>query len=62
MADCRAPAELEHGFITFASRSNLTTYRSAIRYSCQRPYYRLAPNVTGEGTGRGGLEGLSIQA
>ncbi|XP_025058514.1 mannan-binding lectin serine protease 1 isoform X3 [Alligator sinensis] len=47
MADCRAPAELEHGFITFASRSNLTTYRSVIWYSCHRPYYRLAPNVTG---------------
>ncbi|XP_019359011.1 PREDICTED: mannan-binding lectin serine protease 1 isoform X1 [Gavialis gangeticus] len=47
MADCRAPAELEHGFITFTSRSNLTTYRSAIRYSCQRPYYHMAPNVTG---------------
>ncbi|KAM7160699.1 mannan-binding lectin serine protease 1 isoform 1-T1 [Macrochelys suwanniensis] len=47
IADCRAPAELEHGSITFATRNNLTTYRSGIRYACQRPYYQMAPNITG---------------
>ncbi|XP_038272845.1 mannan-binding lectin serine protease 1 isoform X2 [Dermochelys coriacea] len=47
IADCKAPVELEHGSVTFATRNNLTTYRSGIRYSCQRPYYQMAPNITG---------------
>ncbi|XP_049736501.1 mannan-binding lectin serine protease 1 isoform X3 [Elephas maximus indicus] len=47
VADCRAPAELEHGLITFSTRNNLTTYKSEIRYSCQQPYYKMLPNITG---------------
>ncbi|CAM4596931.1 unnamed protein product [Lepidochelys olivacea] len=47
IADCKVPVELEHGSVTFATRNNLTTYRSGVRYSCQRPYYQLAPNITG---------------
>uniref|UniRef100_A0A8B9MHG5 Mannan-binding lectin serine protease 1 n=1 Tax=Accipiter nisus TaxID=211598 RepID=A0A8B9MHG5_9AVES len=45
-ADCKAPLELEHGFVTFSSRNNLTTYRAAIQYHCQHPYYHMAPNTT----------------
>ncbi|XP_009575661.1 PREDICTED: LOW QUALITY PROTEIN: mannan-binding lectin serine protease 1-like [Fulmarus glacialis] len=47
IADCKAPPELEHGFVTFSSRNNLTTYRAAIQYHCQHPYYHMAPNSTG---------------
>ncbi|XP_045152366.1 mannan-binding lectin serine protease 1 isoform X3 [Echinops telfairi] len=47
VADCRAPAELEHGLVTFSSSSNLTTYKSEIRYSCQQPYYKMLHNATG---------------
>ncbi|OXB75636.1 UNVERIFIED_CONTAM: hypothetical protein H355_001280 [Colinus virginianus] len=46
IADCQAPPELEHGFVTFLSRNNLTTYRAAIQYHCQHPYYHMAPNST----------------
>ncbi|XP_054241875.1 mannan-binding lectin serine protease 1 [Indicator indicator] len=46
IADCKAPPELEHGFITFSSRNNLTTYRAAVQYHCQHPYYHMAPNST----------------
>ncbi|NXE27186.1 MASP1 protease, partial [Ardeotis kori] len=46
IADCKAPLELEHGFFTFSSRNNLTTYRAAIQYHCQHPYYHMAPNST----------------
>ncbi|KAM6127464.1 LOW QUALITY PROTEIN: mannan-binding lectin serine protease 1-like [Phoenicopterus ruber ruber] len=46
IADCKAPPELEHGFVTFSSRNNLTTYRAAIQYHCQHPYYHMAPNST----------------
>lgn len=52
VADCKAPPELEHGFVTFSSRNNLTTYRAAIQYHCQHPYYHMAPNSTGERWGR----------
>lgn len=52
VADCKAPLELEHGFVTFSSRNNLTTYRAAIQYHCQHPYYHMAPNSTGEQWGR----------
>lgn len=48
VADCKEPPELEHGFVTFSSRNNLTTYRAAIQYHCQHPYYHMAPNSTGE--------------
>lgn len=48
VADCQEPPELEHGFVTFLSRNNLTTYRAAIQYHCQHPYYHMAPNSTGE--------------
>ncbi|KAM8771134.1 mannan-binding lectin serine protease 1 isoform 3-T3 [Rhynchonycteris naso] len=47
IADCGAPAELEHGLVTFSTRSNLTTYKSEIRYSCQQPYYKMYHNITG---------------
>uniref|UniRef100_A0A5F9DQF4 Mannan-binding lectin serine protease 1 n=1 Tax=Oryctolagus cuniculus TaxID=9986 RepID=A0A5F9DQF4_RABIT len=47
MVDCGVPAELEHGLLTFSSRSNLTTYASEVTYSCQQPYYRLLHNVSG---------------
>nr|KAF6478072.1 mannan binding lectin serine peptidase 1 [Molossus molossus] len=47
IADCGAPAELEHGLVTFSTRKNLTTYKSEIRYSCQQPYYRMYHNITG---------------
>ncbi|RMC02076.1 hypothetical protein DUI87_21238 [Hirundo rustica rustica] len=46
IADCKAPPELEHGFVTFSTRSNLTTYQAAIQYHCQHPYYHMAPNST----------------
>ncbi|EOA96250.1 Complement-activating component of Ra-reactive factor [Anas platyrhynchos] len=46
VADCKEPPELEHGFVTFSSRNNLTTYRAAIQYHCQHPYYHMAPNST----------------
>ncbi|KAM6258512.1 LOW QUALITY PROTEIN: mannan-binding lectin serine protease 1-like [Porphyrio hochstetteri] len=46
IADCKEPPELEHGFVTFSSRNNLTTYRAAIQYHCQHPYYHMAPNST----------------
>ncbi|NWW79543.1 MASP1 protease, partial [Climacteris rufus] len=46
IADCKAPPELEHGFVTFSTRNNLTTYRAAIQYHCQHPYYHMAPNST----------------
>ncbi|KAM9008543.1 LOW QUALITY PROTEIN: mannan-binding lectin serine protease 1-like [Ara ararauna] len=46
IADCKAPPELEHGFVTFSSRNNLTTYRATIQYHCQHPYYHMAPNST----------------
>ncbi|KAM6357546.1 LOW QUALITY PROTEIN: mannan-binding lectin serine protease 1-like [Alca torda] len=46
IADCKVPPELEHGFVTFSSRNNLTTYRAAIQYHCQHPYYHMAPNST----------------
>ncbi|XP_045021784.1 mannan-binding lectin serine protease 1 isoform X3 [Bubalus bubalis] len=47
IADCGAPAELENGVVTFSTRNNLTTYKSEIRYSCQRPYYKMLHNITG---------------
>nr|KAF6382814.1 mannan binding lectin serine peptidase 1 [Pipistrellus kuhlii] len=47
LADCGAPAELEHGLVTFSTRNNLTTYKSEIRYSCQQPYYKMYNNITG---------------
>ncbi|XP_012386524.2 mannan-binding lectin serine protease 1 isoform X3 [Dasypus novemcinctus] len=47
IADCRAPAELEHGLVTFSTRNNLTTYKSEIRYSCQQPYYKMLHNISG---------------
>lgn len=47
IANCGAPAELEHGFVTFSTRNNLTTYKSEIRYSCQQPYYKMYHNITG---------------
>ncbi|NWX26670.1 MASP1 protease, partial [Notiomystis cincta] len=46
VADCKAPPELEHGFVTFSTRNNLTTYQAAIQYHCQHPYYHMAPNST----------------
>lgn len=48
VADCKAPPELEHGFVAFSSRNNLTTYRATVQYHCQHPYYHMAPNSTGE--------------
>lgn len=48
VADCGTPAELENGVVTFSTRNNLTTYKSEIRYSCQRPYYKMLHNITGE--------------
>uniref|UniRef100_A0A8C6DCY4 Complement C1s subcomponent n=1 Tax=Moschus moschiferus TaxID=68415 RepID=A0A8C6DCY4_MOSMO len=47
IADCGAPAELENGVVTFSTRNNLTTYKSEIRYSCQRPYYKMLHNISG---------------
>ncbi|XP_044627204.1 mannan-binding lectin serine protease 1 isoform X4 [Equus asinus] len=47
IADCGAPAELEHGLVTFPTRNKLTTYKSEIRYSCQQPYYKMLHNTTG---------------
>lgn len=47
IADCGAPAELEHGLVTFSTRNNLTTYKSEIRYSCQQPYYKMYHNISG---------------
>uniref|UniRef100_A0ACB8FC10 Mannan-binding lectin serine protease 1 n=1 Tax=Sphaerodactylus townsendi TaxID=933632 RepID=A0ACB8FC10_9SAUR len=47
VADCKQPPELEHGYVTFSTSNNLTTYQSGIQYSCQRPYYQMVPNVTG---------------
>ncbi|XP_078245849.1 mannan-binding lectin serine protease 1-like isoform X3 [Pogona vitticeps] len=47
IADCKTPPTLEHGFVTFATPDNLTTYQSRIQYSCQHPYYQMVPNITG---------------
>ncbi|XP_016083477.1 mannan-binding lectin serine protease 1 isoform X2 [Ornithorhynchus anatinus] len=47
IADCKAPVNLEHGSVTFTTRDNLTIYKSEIHYSCQQPYYKLFPNITG---------------
>ncbi|XP_060098732.1 mannan-binding lectin serine protease 1 [Heteronotia binoei] len=47
VADCKQPPALDHGFVTFSTPDNLTTYQSGIQYSCQQPYYQMAPNVTG---------------
>ncbi|KAF5922247.1 hypothetical protein HPG69_007135 [Diceros bicornis minor] len=47
IADCGAPAELEHGLVTFSTRNKLTTYKSEIRYSCQQPHYKMLHNITG---------------
>ncbi|XP_072474921.1 mannan-binding lectin serine protease 1 isoform X3 [Notamacropus eugenii] len=47
IVDCSRPEELEHGLVTFATRNNATTYKSEVHYSCQRPYYKLFPNITG---------------
>uniref|UniRef100_A0A5F8G3L7 MBL associated serine protease 1 n=1 Tax=Monodelphis domestica TaxID=13616 RepID=A0A5F8G3L7_MONDO len=48
IVDCGTPKELEHGQVTFATKSNLTLYKSEVHYSCQQPYYQLFPNITGE--------------
>ncbi|XP_027731878.1 mannan-binding lectin serine protease 1-like isoform X1 [Vombatus ursinus] len=47
IVDCSTPTELEHGRVTFATKNNVTTYKSEVRYSCQLPYYKLFPNITG---------------
>ncbi|XP_015270725.1 PREDICTED: mannan-binding lectin serine protease 1 [Gekko japonicus] len=47
MADCKQPLELAHGFVTFSTPDNLTTYQSGIQYSCQPPFYQMVPNITG---------------
>ncbi|XP_029471633.1 mannan-binding lectin serine protease 1 isoform X4 [Rhinatrema bivittatum] len=47
VVDCRSPAHLENGLITFSTAKNLTTYQSSVRYSCQQPYYEMVPNITG---------------
>ncbi|KAL8188283.1 UNVERIFIED_CONTAM: hypothetical protein K2H54_064581 [Gekko kuhli] len=47
VADCKQPPELDHGFVTFSTPDNLTTYQSGIQYSCQHPFYQMVPNVTG---------------
>ncbi|XP_056663670.1 mannan-binding lectin serine protease 1 isoform X4 [Monodelphis domestica] len=47
IVDCGTPKELEHGQVTFATKSNLTLYKSEVHYSCQQPYYQLFPNITG---------------
>ncbi|XP_068020168.1 mannan-binding lectin serine protease 1 isoform X2 [Melanerpes formicivorus] len=60
IADCKAPPELEHGFITYSSRNNLTTYRAAIQYHCQHPYYHMAPNSTALAEQCGGSSALCL--
>nr|XP_014348224.1 PREDICTED: mannan-binding lectin serine protease 1 isoform X3 [Latimeria chalumnae] len=45
IVDCRSPPELEHGFVTFHTRNNLTTYGSSFEYSCQEPYYQMVPSI-----------------
>ncbi|XP_032080913.1 mannan-binding lectin serine protease 1 isoform X1 [Thamnophis elegans] len=47
VADCKAPREISHGFVTFSTPQNLTTYQAEIRYSCQEPFYQMVPNITG---------------
>ncbi|KAL1787983.1 mannan-binding lectin serine protease 1 isoform X2 [Sigmodon hispidus] len=47
IVDCGVPAGLKHGLVTFSTRNNLTTYKSEIRYSCQKPYYKMLHNITG---------------
>ncbi|XP_042312562.1 LOW QUALITY PROTEIN: mannan-binding lectin serine protease 1 [Sceloporus undulatus] len=47
IADCQMPSRLDHGFVTFSTPNNLTTYQSVIQYSCQHPYYQMVPNITG---------------
>ncbi|XP_053420226.1 mannan-binding lectin serine protease 1 isoform X2 [Nycticebus coucang] len=47
IVDCGAPAGLEHGLVIFSTRNNLTTYKSEVTYSCQQPYYKMLPNITG---------------
>ncbi|XP_063162323.1 mannan-binding lectin serine protease 1 isoform X2 [Candoia aspera] len=47
IADCKPPPGLSHGFVTFSTPQNLTTYQSEIQYFCQQPYYQMVPNITG---------------
>ncbi|XP_061493586.1 mannan-binding lectin serine protease 1 isoform X1 [Rhineura floridana] len=47
IADCKTPPKLDHGFLSFSTPRNLTTYQSEIQYFCQQPYYQMVPNVTG---------------
>ncbi|XP_030071967.1 mannan-binding lectin serine protease 1 isoform X1 [Microcaecilia unicolor] len=59
IVDCRSPAQLENGFISFPTVKNLTTYRSDIQYSCQLPYYEMAPNISGTYTCEAGGKWMS---
>ncbi|XP_060623260.2 mannan-binding lectin serine protease 1 isoform X2 [Anolis sagrei] len=47
IADCKAPPRLDHGFASFSSPANLTTFQSGIQYSCHHPYYQMVPNISG---------------
>nr|XP_060623258.1 mannan-binding lectin serine protease 1 isoform X2 [Anolis sagrei ordinatus] len=47
IADCKAPPRLDHGFASFSSPANLTTFQSGIQYSCHHPYYHMVPNISG---------------
>ncbi|XP_041034701.1 complement C1s subcomponent-like [Carcharodon carcharias] len=39
--DCSFPPLIENGRIAFITETNVTTYRSTIRYQCNEPYYQL---------------------
>ncbi|XP_067828053.1 complement C1s-1 subcomponent-like [Heptranchias perlo] len=41
LVDCSAPSSIENGRFAFITETDVTTYRSSIRYQCNEPYYQL---------------------
>ncbi|XP_078392036.1 calcium-dependent serine proteinase-like isoform X2 [Cetorhinus maximus] len=39
--DCSYPPSIENGRVAFITETDITTYRSTIRYQCNEPYYQL---------------------
>ncbi|XP_043926331.1 mannan-binding lectin serine protease 1 isoform X3 [Protopterus annectens] len=46
IVDCQTPPILEHGYVEFNTRNNLSTYQSQIEYFCQQAFYQIVPNIT----------------
>ncbi|XP_015217030.2 mannan-binding lectin serine protease 1 isoform X1 [Lepisosteus oculatus] len=47
IVDCKAPVEIEYGYVIYDSSKNLTTYGSTIQYSCKEPRYQMYPKING---------------